>query len=279
MKTRDDYLPYTAEIVERREESRDIFTLGLKMMDAKRQEAYQFLPGQFNMLYYFGLGEVPISIVSDPNDNDLYFHTIRRVGRVTQAMSLLKVGDQIGLRGPYGNSWPLEIAKGKNVLIVTGGLGCAATVSIINYIFRRRDQFGHLTILQGVKHSEDLLYRKQYELWEKSPNTRVLLAADIAKPSWPWYTGLITELIDEIKIDYQNTICMMCGPEPMMLAAIKRLSAKGLSQEAIYLSVERNMECALGHCGHCQLADKFVCKNGSIFCYPKISAWFGKTGF
>src|SRR3990167_3885834 len=131
--TRDVYQPFTAEIIQRTQESRDVFTLGLKFSDLQIQKDYRFSPGQFNMLYLFGVGEVPISIVSDPEDDSLYEHTIRNLGRVTYGLSLLQVGDQVGIRGPFGRGWPLKAAKGKDVLIVTGGLGCAPSVSVINY--------------------------------------------------------------------------------------------------------------------------------------------------
>lgn len=278
MNNRDIYLPFDAEIVNRTEESHDIFTLALKFSNPQVQQNFSFLPGQFNMLYLFGVGEVAISIVSDPEDDSLYSHTIRRLGRVTRGLSLLKVGDHLGIRGPFGRGWPLEKAKGKDVVIITGGLGCAPSVSVINYILKRRKEFKTLTILQGVKHSDDLIFRQQYNQWATLPDIKVLLAADVSKPNWPGYTGLITELIDQININ-NKTICMMCGPEGMMIAAIKRLIRQNLPETSIYLSLERNMECAVGHCGHCQFGGEFVCKDGPVFCYPEIKYLLGKKGF
>lgn len=275
----DIYRPFNAEIVERTQESSDIFTLTVKFTDRKIQNNYRFLPGQFNMLYLFGVGEVPISIVSDPDDDRLYSHTIRRLGRVTQGLSLLKTGDHVGIRGPFGRGWPLKEAQKKDVLIITGGLGCAPSVSVINYIVKRRPEFGRLTILQGVKHSDDFIFRPYYEKWEKLPNTQVLLAADVSQPHWPGYTGLITELIEKIEIDSNNTICMLCGPEGMMLAAIDRLFKFDFPEDAIYLSLERNMECAVGHCGHCQFGGEFICKDGPVFCYTEVQHLLGKKGF
>jgi NAD(P)H-flavin reductase len=273
------YLPVAASVVERTQESRDIFTLTFKFTDPAFKEAYGFTPGQFNMMYLFGVGEVPMSIVSDPDDNTVFAHTIRRVGRVTNALSQLDIGDEVGIRGPFGRGWPLEQAHGKNVLIITGGLGCAPSVSIINYIVKRKEQFGKLIILQGVKHSDDLIFREHYAKWAKLPDVQVLLAADVSKPNWPGFTGLITELIDQIQIDTQNTICMMCGPEAMMVAAVKRLEQEQLPGNVIYTNMERNMECAVGHCGHCQFGGQFVCKDGPVFCYPDIQSLLLKRGF
>ncbi len=256
-----------------------IFNIGLQFTDENIHRAYQFLPGQFNMLYLFGIGEVAISIVSDPTHDDLYYHTIRRVGRVTTGLSQLKKGDHIGVRGPFGRGWPLSQISGKDILIITGGLGCAPSVSMIHYIMNRREQFGKLMILQGVKHSNDLIYQSYYEKWATAPNTEVLVTADKTTTNWPWYSGLITELIKKINFDPETTICLMCGPEPMFLAAVQLLIERNLPEQSIYMSMERNMQCAIGHCGHCQFGGKFVCKDGPIFCYPDIKDLLGKKGF
>lgn len=275
----DIYLPFDAEIIERTQESPSIFTLKLQFTDQQQQHDYRFLPGQFNMLYLFGVGEVALSIASDPDDHAFYSHAIRRVGRVTHGLSLLKAGDHVGIRGPFGRGWPLEASKGKDILMITGGLGCAPLVSIINYMMKRRDEFGQITILQGVKHSDDLIFRRQYAQWAALPNTDVKLAADVSKPNWPWFTGLVTELIDHVEMDYNNTLCMMCGPEAMLHASVDRLIQLKLPKDAIYLNVERNMECAVGHCGHCQFGGEFICKDGPVFCYPDIQHVLDKKGF
>ena len=231
------------------------------------------------MLSLFGVGEIAISISSDPSEKKYLNHTIRAVGRVTKALQSLKTGDQIGIRGPYGQGWPLQRAKGHDILIVTGGLGCAPTVSIINYILARRKNYGALTIFQGVKHSDDLIFRKQYALWQKSPNTQVHIAADKAGPQWPWSVGYVTDMISSLAFNPKNTVAMMCGPEMMMHAAIDALVNKGLLEEDIYLSMERNMACGIGLCGHCQYGGLFVCKDGPVFAYPVIKDLFYVKGF
>ncbi|MFN7097035.1 MAG: FAD/NAD(P)-binding protein [Gammaproteobacteria bacterium] len=270
---------HDAIIVDYQHISNTIFNVGLQFADKELHDAYKFSPGQFNMLYLFGIGEVPISIVSDPLHDNLYYHTIRRVGRVTAGLSQLHEGDHIGIRGPFGRGWPLAQIAGKDILIITGGLGCAPSVSLINYIVKRREQFGKLIILQGVKHSNDLIYRAQYEKWATLPNTEVLVTADKISTDWPWYSGLITELIKKINIDPDKTVSLMCGPEPMLLAAVKLFLARQLPEQSIYMSIERNMQCAIGHCGHCQLGGYFVCKDGPIFCYPDIKMLLGRKGF
>ena len=267
-----------AEITEYREESPGIFTWRLQLCDPAAREAYRSEPGQFNMLYLYGVGEVPISIVSDVDDPGIE-HTIRAVGRVTQGMAALKKGERIGLRGPYGRGWPLDAAKGFDVTVVTGGLGCAPVVGVINHIVRHRADYGKLTIIQGVRHSQDLLWRERYDAWEQSPNTQVLLAAEHGGPVWPGRIGRVTDVFDDANIDVERTIVMMCGPEPMMLASVKALLKMGIAEERTYLSMERNMHCGVGQCGHCQCGSDFVCQQGPVFAYPDIKAVLGVKGF
>ena len=274
--------PYTlheAEIVERLQESPTIFTLRLRFTDPGIRSIYRFAPGQFNMVYLYGVGEIPISIVSDPEDPFLLDHTIRTVGRVTRGMARLQAGDRLGVRGPYGRGWPLDKAGGRDVILVTGGLGCAPLVSVINYIIRRREQYGRFVLMQGVKHSDELLWRGKYERWSRMPDTQVMLAADVAGSNWPWLVGRVTALLEQVSIDPMNCIVMMCGPEIMMRTAIENLLQRGVPEEVIWLSMERNMQCGTGHCGHCQLAGKFVCRDGPVFCYQDVKTFLGKKGF
>ncbi|KTD35045.1 hydrogenase/sulfur reductase subunit gamma [Legionella nautarum] len=276
----DAYIPHTAKIKARRQESPTIFTIDLEFIDQAHQQVFSFNPGQFNMLYLYGVGEVAISISSDPAEQTYLSHTIRAVGRVTNAMQKqLKKGDFVGIRGPFGKGWPLNEALGKDILIVTGGLGCAPTVSVINYILARRQQYGALKIFQGIKHSEDFIFRKQYEKWQMTPQTEVYIAADQAGPKWPWSVGYVTDMISSLQLNPSNTVAMMCGPQGMMLAAALALMNQGVSEEAIFLSMERNMECGIGHCGHCQYGGLFVCKDGPIFSYNRIKTLFTEPGF
>lgn len=275
----DPYLPLEAEIIDRVQESPTIFTLHLQLVDDDYREKFLFSPGQFNMVYLYGIGEVAISIVSDPEEKHVISHTIRALGRVTKALQKLKNGDRVGIRGPFGRGWPLQTVQGKDVVIVTGGLGCAPSVSIINYIMARRTQYGDLKILQGVKHSDDFIFRKQYAEWQQVPHTEIYIAADRAGANWPWNVGYVTDMIQTLKLHPKNTIAMMCGPEMMMHAAINALTKQGVAEQHIYLSMERNMECGIGHCGHCQYGGLFVCKDGPIFAYPEIKALFSEAGF
>lgn len=270
-------VPHSVRIVERIQESTSIFTWHLSFVDAGLHEHYVYHPGQFNMLSLPGIGEVPISIVSDPQA-PLLGHTIRAVGRVTRAMARLREGDLIGLRGPFGHGWPLADIAGHDVLLITGGLGCAPLVSVIHYVMQRRDQFGRIAIIQGVKHAEDLIWRRQYEQWEQRADVQVLLAADVAGAGWRWHVGLVTDLLDRVDLDVATARVMMCGPEPMMRASASHLLSMGSRAEQIWLSMERNMQCATGHCGHCQYGPDFICKDGPVFALQRIHDRLGVKG-
>lgn len=273
------YLPAEAEVIERVQECRGVFTLRLGLSDAQARARYGFGPGQFNMVYLYGVGEVPISIVSDPEDAHLLDHTIRALGRVTRGLVALKAGERLGLRGPYGRGWPLVEAEGRDVVLVTGGLGCAPVVSVINYILRRRERFGRLVVMQGVKHTNDLIWREKYEQWARLPHTQVLLASDEGAPNWPYQVGVVTVLFDQAEIHWEEAIVMMCGPERMMQAAARDLIGRGVPETSLWLSMERNMQCAVGHCGHCQYGGRFVCKDGPVFPYLDVKPLFGHAGF
>lgn len=273
------HLPHEAEIVERIQESPTIFMLRLRFTDPAQHAQYRFAPGQFNMLYLHGVGEVAISIASDPGDERLFDHAIRVVGRVTRGLAQLKTGDRIGVRGPYGRGWPLREAEGRDVMIVTGGLGCAPVVSVINYVMRRRDRFGRLVIMQGVKHADDLIWKNRYEQWSQAPDTQVLLAADAGVKLWPWHIGPITGLFGKARIDSARTVAMMCGPQGMMQVAADHLIRRGVPDGNLWFSMERNMQCAVGHCGHCQYGGRFVCKDGPVFPYPELKALLDVKGF
>ncbi len=272
-------MPHEAEVVEKIIESKSIFTLRLRFTDPQVQASYRFLPGQFNMLYLYGAGEVPISVVSDPLDEHIFDHAIRAVGRITNALSRLEQGDRLGVRGPYGRGWPLQEMEANDLVLITGGLGCAPLVSVINYVMRRRELFNRFVIMQGVKHSDDLIWRSRYQEWQQQPDTQVYLAADQAGPGWPWTTGPISALFKQAEFDVARSKAMLCGPEGMMFVAIDELTRRGMPESDIWLSMERNMQCAVGHCGHCQYGPHFVCKQGPVFSYPEVRQLHWVAGF
>lgn len=272
-------VPQPAVIVGRTQESPSIFTLKIRLEEGAAQAAYRHSLGQFNMLYLPGVGEVAISIMSDPEDQQHIGHTIRAVGRVTNKLAELQIGDRIGLRGPFGRGWPIEKMKGRDVVVITGGLGCAPVVAVIHYILRRRSEYGHLTIIQGVKKAEDLIWREQYAQWNTQPDTHVMVAADEGGPLWPWHIGRVTDLFDRIPMQPDKAMAVMCGPEGMMVVSARMLAEHGMLEENMFLSMERNMHCAVGHCGHCQFGGSFICKDGPVYSWPQVKDLISHRGF
>jgi NAD(P)H-flavin reductase len=272
------YFIHPATIVEKIREAEDIHTYRLRLDDEKTSRNFRFAAGQFNMVYLFGVGEVAISIVSDPDQSEFLDHTIRAVGRITKAIAGLQTGNVLGLRGPFGRGWPLDEARGRHVVIVTGGLGCAPVVGAIEYIFRRRAQYGSVKILHGVKTSHDLLYRERFEAWRKQPNTEVLLTSDQPDKTWEHHVGVVTELFERVSIDPSNTMVLMCGPEIMMRLGVPILMKRGIPATAVYVSLERHMECGIGLCGHCQMGPYFLCKDGPVIRYDRVEPWLRRAG-
>ncbi len=271
----DIHLPSEAVITERIQDSHDTFTMRLSITGMDR---FSFQPGQFNMLYLYGVGEVPISIVPDADSENAFDHTIRVVGRVTAGLANLQPGARVGIRGPFGRGWPVDEVKGDDLLIVTGGLGSAPLVSVVDRVMANRSDYGQVSILHGVKYDRDLVWPEKYAKWGKVPNTRVLLTADAPTLDWVWAKGTAVDLFEKLEIEPDKTTVMLCGPEVMMLAAIERLRSMQVSDDRIWLSLERNMQCGIGHCGHCQLGPMFVCKNGPVFCLSEISNLLGMKG-
>jgi NAD(P)H-flavin reductase len=273
------YLPKEAEVVKFVQESKTIYTMYLRFTDPLVHASYTYDPGQFNMLYLHGVGEVPISIVSDPEHEDLLIHTINRVGRVTKGLAQISEGHKLGIRGPYGRGWPLREAEGQDVVIVSGGLGCAPVVSVINYMIRRRERFGRFTVVQKVKHVDEFIWPERYERWQQVPDTTVLVASTKGAQNWRWGVSPRIQVMEDVEVKTERTIAMICGPEGFMAAAAEHLIEKGVPPTSIYISTERNMHCAIGHCGHCQFGPTFVCKEGPVYPYPRIKPLLGIEGF
>jgi NAD(P)H-flavin reductase len=249
-------------------ETDDTFTLQIDL--GAMGETFSFLPGQFNMLYVFGLGEAAISISSDASQGGMLAHTIHRVGTVTTGLAQVKRGDVIGLRGPFGTAWPITAARGKDVCIVAGGIGLAPLRPVMYAMLRERTAFERIILLYGARSPLDLLYRVELEEWAKEHNVEVLVTVDRGDSSWKGYIGVVTSLFSYIKLDARATVGYVCGPETMMKYTIDEMERRGLAEDQIYLSMERNMKCAVGFCGHCQYGPEFICKDGPVFTLPRI---------
>lgn len=256
-------------------ETHDTFTLTVESAGSDALLP-AFEPGQFSMLYVFGVGELPISISGDPEVRGRLVYTIRSVGQATHALVTRKPGDRIGLRGPFGTSWPLREARGRDLLVVAGGIGLAPLRPAIFHVLRHRGDYGRLIVLYGARSPKDLLFKKQLAAWNYVPETQVLTTVDYGGLSWRGYVGVVTTLFRYIRVRPERTTAMICGPEVMMRFVVAELRNRGFDPGAVYLSAERNMKCAIGHCGHCQMGPLFVCKDGPVFPYSRIAPWMDR---
>lgn len=261
-------VPTMARVNRVRKETHDTFTLELH--PAYGQEVHNFAAGQFNMLYVFGFGEVAISISGDPTNPKPLIHTTRAVGNVTKAMAKLKTGDMIGVRGPFGTAWPVKRAEGDDVVLVAGGIGLAPLRPVIYEILANRRKYGKLILLYGTRTPTDILYRKELESWRSRLDMEVYVTVDRSSVNWQGNVGVVTTLIPKAGFDPQQTTAMICGPEIMMRYVALELQKRGVPMSSVFASMERNMKCGVGLCGHCQMGPTFICKDGPVYPYDKI---------
>lgn len=261
-------LPAPWRIAKVRKETADTFTFALApIADAS---PLAFAAGQFNMLYVFGVGEVPISISGNPLAPSPLVHTTRAVGVVTRAMAKLRLGDALGVRGPYGTGWPLAEAVGRDVVVVAGGIGLAPLRSVIYHLLARRRDFGRVVLLLGARTPRDIPFRAELRRWRARRDLHVQITVDHVVGEWRDHVGVVTRLIPPAPFDPANAIAMMCGPEVMMRFTALELQKRGVPPERTYASLERNMRCAIGFCGHCQFGPIFICKDGPVFRYDRV---------
>lgn len=263
----DPMLPLSFLVTRRRKELSDTFTLE---MEAENGAPFHFHPGQFNMVYAFGIGEVPISISGDPARPETLVHTIRAVGKVTDALGMLEPGDQVGIRGPFGTPWPVEVARGNDVVFVAGGVGLAPLRPAIYRVLADRDKYGRVVIYYGARTPEDILFRKELQALRGRFDVSVHVTVDRVTGSWGGKVGVVTQAIKSGGFDRHAATAFVCGPEVMMRYAAEALVERGLSRQDVWLSMERNMKCAVGLCGHCQLGGSFVCKDGPVYRFDVI---------
>jgi NAD(P)H-flavin reductase len=255
-----------------RRETHDTWTLSLDV--SRRPSGFPFLPGQFNMLYVFGVGEVAISISGDPGRPGELIHTVRTVGSVTHALRRVGRGGALGVRGPYGRPWPMDEARGQDVVVVAGGLGLAPLRPAILHLLRHRQEYGRVWLLVGARTPEELPFRRELARWQRDPRLRVLATVDKASPGWADHVGVVPALLRDVEVDPARTVALVCGPEVMMRFTVRELERLGVPHPRIHLSLERNMKCAVGFCGHCQLVPYFVCKDGPVLPYDRLRPFF-----
>jgi len=262
-------VPRLWNVRRRRQETSDTFTLVIE--PPEEASDYRFAPGQFNMLWVHGVGEVPISISSDPTRPHLVEHTTRVVGAVTRAMSSFRRGDQIGVRGPFGTPWPIEESAGRDVVVIAGGIGLAPLRPAILRLLATRDRFRRFSVLFGARTPGDILFLKDLQAWSASFNIEVLVTVDRAEQGWHGNVGVVPALVRRAPFSGPETVAMICGPELMIRATVGELEHRGVERRNIHVSLERNMKCGVGLCGHCQLGSHFICRDGPVFPHSRVS--------
>jgi NAD(P)H-flavin reductase len=262
-------LPLPLRVTRVRRETADAVSLELMP-----PSSFAFSAGQFNMLYMFGLGEVAISVSGDPARQDRIVHTVRAVGAVSSALTRLRRGQVIGVRGPYGSCWPVEDSEGSDIVIVAGGLGLAPLRPSIYRVLANRERYGRVALLYGARGPGEILYRRELEAWRRRLDVDITVTVDHATADWRGNVGVVPALIARTAIDPDHAVAMVCGPEIMMRFTIDALCQRGLGMDRIFVSLERNMKCAIGLCGHCQFGPAFVCRDGPVFRFDRIAPLF-----
>lgn len=254
-------VPTRYRVATRRQETADTFTIDLVPIDEPIEEPE---PGQFTMLYAFGVGEVPISVSGCPRRDGALRHTIRAVGATTRALCRLEPGSVVGVRGPFGVGWGVPAATGADVLIIGGGIGLAPLRPVIRDVLAGREQFGRVAVLIGARMPGDLLFVSETGEWSSRPDTHVAVTVNAAPRGWDGHVGLVTTLIDRVPVTLSLATAFLCGPEVMIRVVARALVDAGADAERIFVSLERNMHCAVRQCGRCQLGPLFICTDGPV---------------
>ncbi len=257
--------PVPFRVTRRRRELRDTWTLELEPVSGEWGDS---APGQFTMLYVFGVGEVPISISGD--EQGKLIHTVRAVGAVSQAICEARPGAVLGVRGPFGNAWPVEAAIESDVVVVAGGIGLAPLRTAIYHVLGRRGEYGEVALLYGARTPADLLYRTELQRLRGRFDVQVDVTVDAAAAGWGGKVGVVPKLVAGAQFDPDAAVAFVCGPEIMMHFSALALLDRGVPAERIYCSMERNMQCGVGHCGHCQLGPTLICRDGPIYRYDEL---------
>lgn len=264
-KIENPYRPIKAEIAEVISE-----TPTIKTIRVEPKEPITFETGQFIELTIPGIGEAPFTPSSRPTMKDIMEITIMNVGKVTEKVHELKKGDIVGVRGPFGKGYPMDSFKGKEILVVGGGCGFAPLRSLMYEFFDRSGEFKKIFFRGGCKTPQELLYRSELGDWAKRKDLDIKLTVDKGDSEWKENVGVVTTILDGVEMDYENGIAIVCGPPVMMKFSSKKLLDMGFKEENIYLSMEKNMSCGIGKCGHCRIGIYYVCKDGPVFTYDKI---------
>ncbi|HEY8788728.1 MAG TPA: FAD/NAD(P)-binding protein [Actinopolymorphaceae bacterium] len=264
-------VPRLFRLVGRRQDTADTFTVLLEPNDGV---PLAFIPGQFTMLSAFGVGEVPISVSGAADVAGPLQHTVRDVGAVTHALARASVGDVLGVRGPYGTGWDVADGRGGDVVLVAGGIGLAPLRPAVLEVLSHREHYGRVVVLYGARSPDDLLFVDELKQWE-GQGVEVLVTVDYGRALWPGRVGVVTALIPRAGFDPMSTLAFICGPEVMMRHTALGLVGRGVRSNRIRVSLERNMRCGVGLCGHCQYRELFVCVDGPVLPYAQVTGLLG----
>ena len=267
------YIPRTAVITGARDLTYDTKLFKVQFKDRRERNGSgenDYRPGQFVQVSVLGAGEVPISLCSSPTEDGYFELCIRKTGLVTGAMDRLKGSDELGIRGPYGNGFPMEQLKGQDLLFVAGGIGLAPLRSVIKYVLDNRDEYGQVTILYGARTKEDIVFAEELHQWSKEDNIEVLTTIDRPQQGWSGRVGVVTTLLREVRHPAAYK-ALVCGPSIMIHFTIKEFLDLGLNEEDIITTLERHMKCGVGKCGHCYIGGKYVCTDGPVFTYAQLN--------
>ncbi|MBL7071418.1 MAG: FAD/NAD(P)-binding protein [Candidatus Omnitrophica bacterium] len=267
---KNEYLPYKVTIASIQKESFDTNTYKVVFDDEKTRDSFDYRQGQFAEISILGVGEAPISITSSPSRKGYLEFSIRAAGSLTNKIHEMKVGDSLYVRGPYGNSFPYEETKGKNIYFIAGGIGLPPLRSLINMTMDNRSDFGHIKILYGSKTPDELCFKQELDEWKKVENTEVWLIVDKPCDGWGCSIGVVTELWKDTDIHPKNAVAFVCGPPIMIKFVVQKLTQSGFKDKDIIMTLERYMKCGIGKCGHCNVGEKFVCVDGPVFTYEEI---------
>jgi len=268
------FVPKPFTITGRNQESENTVTFQLQAQNKADQKKFSFFAGQFNMVYMYGKGEVPLTIIGDPYQKDYLYHTVKKKGDISKLMFNAQKNDTFFIRGPFGKPWPREELKGKDIILIARAIGMAAFRSIIYSIIQNRNDYGKVTLLYGAKLKKDFIYLKEIEVWRQKYNIHIIMSVEMNDENWDGNKGVISEFIKKSNIQVDKTIVFISGNEIMTRYSIRMLQSLNLAEENMYVFIKRNIECGMGTCGHCQIGRFHVCLDGPVFKYSDIEEYF-----
>ena len=268
---RNPYVPYLAKIESTLDLTYDVRLFRVRFNDPAVEEAFVYKPGQFAVVSAFGVGESPFDICSLHQPGAPLEFAIRRVGTVTSGLHSLEVGDVVGIRGPFGNWFPMEECRGKDILVIGGGIGMAPMRSVVNWVVDHRSDYGALRVLNGARSPQDLVFTNEFDLWRSSPNSELVLTVDRGDAEWKDRVALIPAVVTELNYSPDNSVAFVCGPPIMIKFTVKALKELGFQGEQIVTTLESKMKCGIGKCGRCNIGQSYVCLDGPVYTFAQAS--------